>query len=482
MSHSQPSMPPSAGQSWTCTACGANLPIRAEHVGRKCRCDRCGLVFFVQATDGFTTGTSKAGTSKASIEISLRRQTKPAHPSTTKGQTSAKKRKPMSGGKLPPNTSDDLWSMDELWDVEDAPSPSQLIDQQPELYPIICELCQTLMYATEGQLGTRLVCPDCGRKTVAKKPPPKPIRKPAPRVEGYELDVASAPGPRPSAVPTIVRRELEQAQRERDSKTQKKKRASKENPAQPSPQVYTGSRPKMPKIPLLQGVGLMLRSGPIMVRWLVLSIGLFMIGWLVSWTITFMATPLMRSFALCLIVVAFMIGTLWMMGAAAIWLAILKDSSDGNDQLYHPPDIVFQEWMGALIYVVFAAAIAACPVSLIMMAISDAPPWLRVGVVAAAWLVGFPLVLLSMLEIGSPLAIFSPRLFASLLGSPGPWLLFYMESTLLVAGFAGASYGLLQLSPQLAPIIDPAIVALTFIYFRLLGRLAWWLSEREASG
>lgn len=31
--------------------------------------------------------------------------------------------------------------------------------------PVYCRLCHTLMYADESQVGTNLMCPDCGTQT-----------------------------------------------------------------------------------------------------------------------------------------------------------------------------------------------------------------------------------------------------------------------------------------------------------------------------
>ena len=37
--------------------------------------------------------------------------------------------------------------------------------QTPMLHPVECGLCQTLMYATDAQVGKKLKCPDCGTLT-----------------------------------------------------------------------------------------------------------------------------------------------------------------------------------------------------------------------------------------------------------------------------------------------------------------------------
>ena len=43
-------------------------------------------------------------------------------------------------------------------------------------FPVYCRLCTTMMYATEEQIGSELICPDCHTTTVV---PPKPQRHPS---------------------------------------------------------------------------------------------------------------------------------------------------------------------------------------------------------------------------------------------------------------------------------------------------------------
>ena len=95
----------------------------------------------------------------------------------------------------------------------------------------------------------------------------------------------------------------------------------------------------------------------------------------------------------------------------------------------------------------------------------------------AGGLLAFPPLLLSCLENGSPLELFSPKIFASLYRRPGHWLLFSLEAALLVAGTLFALAALSQRSPAAALLAIPLCVATSLLYFRLLGRFAWWLAE-----
>jgi hypothetical protein len=100
------------------------------------------------------------------------------------------------------------------------------------------------------------------------------------------------------------------------------------------------------------------------------------------------------------------------------------------------------------------------------------------GLIAiGAWLVCFPIVMLSNLEQSSAFAVFSPRLGASLVRCAGPWLLFYIETAVLCAASLGLLYAI-SLGPTWVAYLGPWVtVGTMLVYMRLVGRLAWWLAE-----
>jgi len=165
------------------------------------------------------------------------------------------------------------------------------------------------------------------------------------------------------------------------------------------------------------------------------------------------------------------------MAASAFWLAVLKESSEGNDRLYHPPGPIFVDWAGECFYVVFAAAMSIAPGMLLGKFAPSLPGWAGPTAVAIGALGLFPVFLLSQLENGSPMEFFSPKLAGTLLKRPGQWLLFYAETVLVVGGSAATIVGLLLLSPNTLPALVLIAAGASFLYFRLLGRLAWWLAE-----
>ena len=327
------------------------------------------------------------------------------------------------------------------------------------------------MYAQKKQIGGHLTCPDCGVKTLVKRPPPEPTRA-SPLVEGYDLDEASAPGPGPKIVPAVIQRLAAEAEAEVKEK--------EGQPKQPDA-VSNSSRPRMPLVPLVQGVLSMLFCEAIVVRWIILSVSLTIVLWLLSFSLL----PISSQYQF-IALAGLVFGSLWAMGTAAILIAVLTESSEGNNRLHNPPALIFYEWFGDLFYVVIASAMAGVPFGVIAVPLAKLLPWdlglwLPGSAAIGGWLFCFPIMLLSMLEQGSPAAIFSPKLVRSLWRQPWAWLLFYAESTLLIAVCATSLVAAVMLTPLLGLLATPIVVAMSLVYFRLLGRLAWWLAERGAS-
>ena len=87
----------------------------------------------------------------------------------------------------------------ELWGVDEAPSVAEMLAAQPKYIAVECRMCQTLMHATEKQVGKKLKCPDCGTANLV--PPPAAARKPISVLtrddDDLQIDAALDPGERP---------------------------------------------------------------------------------------------------------------------------------------------------------------------------------------------------------------------------------------------------------------------------------------------
>ncbi|BBO31267.1 hypothetical protein [Lacipirellula parvula] len=379
------------------------------------------------------------------------------------------------------------------------------------LHPLHCEVCQTLMYATDDQVGTQLKCPDCGHLNLAR---PRPAKRPPPRVmvddgDEYQLDETHVPPP----TPVLTSIESREAEGRAAARARMGVRALEPDPfdddveepaAQPAAKPASRSRPAnapaanspaprpaaapsqsarkkpqrsrhRPAVPVVQGVFSMIFSAEVMVRWVALSLTLTGLLFLLASAVNAMGTQalyLLPFYAGGCIVAGF-----WMISAAPLFVAIITESSGGADELHDPPG-----WM-ALDYaetgfIIIATMLSALPGWLATKAAVGIPDEQRFALAAAIWLIVFPFIVLSALEQGSMFAIFSPRIAASVVRCFIPWATFYIVSALAVAAAGGVTYFLLSQANLLALFPIPWLaVALVLLYMRLIGRLGWWIAD-----
>ena len=461
------SMPLSPTRLFVCKACGAVLPIGEEHLGKKCRCGRCGNVSLV-AEDAPRRRPKRSPTSNPSIHFHCRVcDTHLAARAKDVGRkakcpdcgvlTQVPPPPPLRPKKVPKAMHGQQYA---VWGVDEAPSPAEIAAKQPAFFAVYCRNCDTLMHARLEQVGKKLACPDCGAKTVIEQPPkPKP-KKSALVPDGleYQLDPTHVPPKRPE-------REFQPPA------------PSEETAAAEAVRTERAERPKLPRVPTLQGVAPMLLRNPVLGWWFGLSLaGIFTLGLLAIG----LASHLL---VLVLIVPALMaMGIGGLCAAGAIWVAVLTESSEGSDRLYHPPGPIFLDWLGSMFYVITSSMLAFAPWWLLGQVLGKDLPIEYHGILQlCGWLFTFPLLLLSCLENGSPLELFSPRIFGSVAKLPGHWLILFVESAILAGSCLLAVAGLLVLDPRMAFAAVPLCVGATLLYFRILGRFAWWLAESLAT-
>ncbi len=451
------SMPTSPTRLLTCEACGATLPFEPEHAGQRCRCGGCGKILVVPGEDygpkqetapeyvSFACRVCQT-TLSARVEHVGRKAKCPDCYSRTvvPPPTKVKKKQPpqaMHGQQYG------------LWDVDTAPLPAELAAKQPKFFPVYCRLCQTLMHAQPKQVGSKLTCPDCGVKTLVVEPPPEKPKASAlvPDGEEYQLDETSAPSPRPAPTPP----EAVEGQKIVEYRDQLQKEY--------------GERPRLPRLPTLQGIFPMLLRSPIPAWWLGLSCALTAAVMLGLEAGSSMGGGFAAIMGVCFLAMACILGILTLSALTTLWCGILTDSSEGNQRLYNPPSPAPQEWFGALLYVGIALAVSLFPAWVLAAIVPN-----RIAVIGISLLLCFPVVLLSTLEQGSPMEILSPRLLKSLIQRAPLWLLFYLQTAILVGASAWVT---VQWLPNSLMAIIPFSVAVSLLYFRLLGRFAWWLAE-----
>ena len=447
-----------------CPSCKARLPQGDLQAGQKCRCGRCGKILVVpgkQSPPKPPTQPKLFGFACRVCETRLTARTTDVGKKLRCPDCHAKNEIPKPPKPPRPKQTPEAMHGQQygLWGVDEAPSNEELLARQPKFYPVYCRACNTLMHAQQKQVGQLLSCPDCGVQTEVPPPPAEETRPSniVPDGEEYQLEE-----------PEIDLEVFEQPA-EPPRPTEKPKKTLRDEL-----QEEYGKRPELPRVPLLQGVLKMFLRNPIPIWWLGLCFAAELMTVLFLLGAAMIGVPYGPLFSLWCFVGAAGCGFLFFTGLAAMLMAILVDSSEGNDKLYHPPDVNLIEWFGPAIYLVIALAVTAAPGILIGGAIGFATIGSSVGM-----FVLLPIVVLSMLEIGSPIGVLSPRVLASLVRRPLHWIAFYIVAGVLEVGFFFAALFMVVM-PILLLAFFPVWITGNMLYFRLLGRLGWWLGESLA--
>jgi hypothetical protein len=363
--------------------------------------------------------------------------------------------------------------------------PANSAAHLPKYIAIPCPKCDTLFYATEQQVGQTMACPDCGRKQVVP-PLAKPQHKPSPLTNAANtpmLDPDAAPTERPSAFTPEMRQKIDEEERNSEYG-----RALEESRRTGKPmKIDVRGRPILPRAPLLTGVWRMLFTEEVIARWILSSIVLGFAGQFLGEALLTPIQGMAEAIKLIFTVLGMVLAALWFAIVGPFIVAIVGESADGHDKLNQPPRLFAFDWFNELFCFVTAASVAGlCGLGMSqLLRLTPLGSSAQGAIVAVVVIMVLPFALLSTLLEGSPFGIISPRLVSSLGRCAGAWLLFYVQ-TLALAAFAGAAAWMLAHAIQpggsgltvLVWLFAPLGIAALFVDMRLLGRLAWLISER----
>lgn len=325
---------------------------------------------------------------------------------------------------------------------------------------VVCSTCHTRMLATEDQVGQTLLCPDCGTASVVPPMPP-PRRKPDPMEGddgGYSLAaVGERPVPEPLPPVDDEPDEVEASERSRPRR-----------------------RLPVPAHPFLDGTfDFALAPG---MRACTFGLIVWAAGFSLASLCAARAGSVREegSWFVCaaLMAISGLLALMWLTFASACALAIVRDTSNGCDKVENWPGPIFTDWLLDPFYIFGSLCAGALP--------GAVAAWLLTGAgVSAEWLAAvspfffLPIVLLSMLENGSPLGVVSWPVLRTLRVAQGRWLAFYAASGVLLAAVVMVTWVAWFFGPVVAAIVNTLILPVAwFAYFRLLGRLALCLADR----
>jgi hypothetical protein len=323
--------------------------------------------------------------------------------------------------------------------------------------------------ATADQVGSSLKCPDCGSLTVVPPMPPrrKKIDVMAGADEGYELapqdeEVLRSPPPPPSRLP----------QDETDE------------PAEPEAEPKRPRRrPVLPDRPFLDGTFSFPFAQSVRVRTLVLSLWAIMPAVLASAALSAGAEESITSWFTCAMLLApsVILGVMWLIAASAAGLVVLRDTSEGCDAIVDWPGHVFLDWMGGLLHLFCSACAGAVPGAALVFFLGKEDAASKVLLWSMSLFVLFPIILMSTLETNSALGVLSWPTWKTLGTATMGWVKFYVVSAVLCLGTVAIGWAAFWLHGFIGAVVGAAVLTTAWIvYFRLLGRLAWYCADRAA--
>jgi hypothetical protein len=167
------------------------------------------------------------------------------------------------------------------------------------------------------------------------------------------------------------------------------------------------------------------------------------------------------------------------------WLMIVQDTANGLDKVEQWPGLNFLDWMFDAFYVLNSLFLSALPGILfgqlaVLSGLGGQWVALLLGAMTAVPL--FPVILLSTLDAGSPLGLWSTALARNMVRHWATTKQFFLGSAVLAVA---AIVSLIVMAQQmfLVSLVGAAgFNAATMLYFRLLGRLAGLMMPEDEAG
>ena len=349
-----------------------------------------------------------------------------------------------------------------LAEVESAAGGGHVAEEA--LIRVICPVCGTMMYATEDQVGSGLVCPDCRRETIVPPPPPRRKAGPAGTGEVYGLAGEGGTSPWYAAPPSPATPP-----------------AAEKPPAVRRPGLQPHSeRPVLPRWPFLSGTfSFPFSAGAraylvAITVWAIPCFSLARESWaLLSATdgrVTFLSAMFLAGTGI--------LGGLWLAFVSACALAVVRDTANGCGAIQSWPDLAFFDWFLEALYLFNGFWVSVLPGMGIAwwLAISGQQGY---AVRGASLFFFLPIVLLSMLERGSFMSVISLPVCRTFGTAWRGWASFYLATGILLTAAGNAVLAALSVAEVWGIVAAISLAPIVWlIYFRLLGRLAWYFADR----
>lgn len=353
------------------------------------------------------------------------------------------------------------------------------------VYALKCPKCGRRLHATAEQQGQTMACPDCAWPISIPPPPPRGPPPPPPQEPADIYGVQPAVERLAIDIPGIAGAQGPGAQWPAGA-------AGGKHPVAGRPSPIPGSQPAIPSPPPPSAppqarsglwdepVGFLLLPG-VRNLWLFLWVGLALLLSSMGEAARLIPSGDGRVVFLGLVMVLFagLVAVLIFVVGSAYLLTVLQQTAAGCERIEEWPDN-FLDYLLQGFGVLVAAAVAVGLSVGLDRAAADAGASRGVVLAVGVFLL-FPLFLLCVLESGLPFMPFSVPIFRSLVAAWRAWVGFYLRAAVLVGLAVGASVLGLAFAGFWAVLPAAAVLgAAVILYFRLLGRLASYASQRLA--
>ena len=322
-------------------------------------------------------------------------------------------------------------------------------------FRVTCKVCGTITYAKAVDSGKTTKCSDCYSEILIPKPPR--IRKKP------EIDIANA---ETFSLGQNNSEERKTADPFRKSAADLLAEASRQE-EDASPPVYEDTPNVLEWVNNVFGI---FKDPGVIMHWVCLSVA--------AAIPTALLVSIEQESLQLLLTIGMMIGGLILGGiTVSCAFAILLSVANGNDQVEDWPSTDVFQWLDQLTLVLGATGLVAIPMWTICF-LTNSTGLLGVALVMFSIYLLLPFILLSMLDMGSVFAPFSPELARSVSKCQEEWGGFYFSSGLLF-GLLFLFTAIIWYLPGSLGIVATTTLCIftTFAYFGMMGRLAYTIGQ-----
>jgi len=343
-----------------------------------------------------------------------------------------------------------------------AETPEQTAARQQksddEIVLVVCKVCGARLHPRPQREPRAVQCPDCH----------EPVRVPSLTeiAERKRREQIPAPLQQVQALPVPVPEPRPEVSTEYWERTAAIKREEEPDP---------------PRWTFFSGVFTFPWHSEVWWRWLLLSLGLSILGLIVGLVmLIFLGTSNYSGILLAFFVLPAIWITIWTVSyGASCWLVVVEDTASGNQRIHNWQQESWRDWVLTACYVGYVISLSLVLGYGTGLLAELAGNDFRLGMLATAWLV-FPMLILSSLEAGLWWVPLTKPIVRSLAKHARDWFLYYILSTMVVGG--GGLVGLLFLTRLPVTgllLLGPMWATVVLIHARLLGRLGSVISVAE---